>query len=205
MDRSKRFVYPLILVAALLLVPTSAFADLMQPVTITWYYPDLSTILGGSTDVAVGDSFTCSGQAGTVCQEHPDTAFFEVNNHSLVFWTPGQIWGDSTYTDPYNGYVFSGLDFGPGIYLTGYTLTTNIPNLDAEQGTRVAFGSDYIQVDLRGLATIDDGEGGQLPGGFTLSLHASDEPSGVPEPGTMSLLFGGLVLAGGCRFLRRRA
>lgn len=202
MDRSKRLVYPLILVAALLLVPTSAFADLMGPVTITWYLPTLNdpgSIEGGPSAVNPGDSLTCSGQVGTVCQYHPNGAYFDVNIHSLVFWTPAQYW-DDWGAGTFDGYVFSNLDFGSGVTLTGITLSvTAISGLDE---SRVPFGSDYINVDLRGLQT--NGEGTE-PGTFTLQLHTSDEPSGVPEPGTLSLVFGGLALAGGCHFLRRRA
>ena len=72
----------------------------------------------------------------------------------------------------------------PGI-LTGYTLTTNIFNLD---DSRISFGDDFIKVDLKGLSVA----GGQSASPFShykLDLLVSQ----VPLPPAVVLFLTGLV------------
>jgi len=89
---------------------------------------------------------------------------------------------DSTRTD----IEYLGLDWtdAPGI-LTGFTLTTNIFNLD---DSRISFGDDFIKVDLKGLSAT----GGQSSSPFSfyqLDLLVSQ----VPLPPTVLLFLTGLV------------
>jgi hypothetical protein len=91
----------------------------------------------------------------------------------------------------FNGFEFSDLDWvGDHGFLVGFTRDTNIAGLDV---SRVAFGDDFIRINLQGLAANTTDRF------FVLTLDHSP----IPEP-TSAILFGaGLLVVGSA--LRRRA
>jgi len=179
-----------VLAAALLsFSPGKAFAGLVSPVTLTWYYPNATTIESGPEGIAVGSTLTCNGQSGgAICNAYGGASSqgqysFAVGTNSITYTgvnAPGNY-----LVAAINTFDFSALSFGGGGSLSNYDLSTNIAGLTKAD---VTFGSSFIEVNMSGLPAN---------GTFTLTLNP------VPEPSALLPLW--LCFVGLLGYARRRA
>jgi PEP-CTERM motif len=167
--------------SALLICAGRASADdLTGSVTVSWLYPDTSTVFATDT-VAVGSSITCPGPSD-ICPGFGGTAVLGVDSSSITYTAD---LGSSYDPTSFNGFDFSGLTFASGGTLPGVVLTTDIAGLTMSD---VTLTPDSISVNLSGLPAT---------GTFTLDFSS---PAPVPEPGTLGLVGVGLLgLVGLCR------
>jgi PEP-CTERM motif len=181
-----------LVLATLVLAPVSSHAAslLGDSVDFTWFYPDLVSVFATDTQViGAGVEISCPGGPGTstLCAGFASApASIDVDASSITY---SQFGSPGFNAAPFNGFLFSDLDFSPASVLTGFVLTTNIIGLTP---ANVTFGADYIQINLQGLGAGDEVF-------FNLAL----ETGVVPEPGTLVLLGAGLLGVAAVR--RKRA
>ena len=84
----------------------------------------------------------------------------------------GGFWGAGAF----NGFDFTSLDFGAGISLTGFTLTTDLAGLT---NANISFTGNSISFNAAGLSFVD------APYTIRLDLITS---ASAPEPATLALL-----------------
>lgn len=159
----------------------SANASLLgDDVLVEWIYPNASSVFTSDTvTVGAGAEVVCNGSLTFGCSfgGYPDNSvFIDISSFDIDMTFTN---GATTFLNTsFNGFRFSDLDFSDASILTGVVLDTNIAGLDM---SRVAFGADFVEINLHGLQTFESYWG--------LSLVTSS----VPEPGTMFLFGLGLV------------
>ncbi|MGH6647445.1 PEP-CTERM sorting domain-containing protein [Aquabacterium sp.] len=169
-------------------------------VTIGYFYNDLTTALASST-VTVGSAVevSCPDATLNLCASTNATGnglldgeYIDVGSTAIS----GQLLAAFTAAsgDTYNGLVFSGLNFGDGYLLTGFTLTTNISGLDASD---ISFTSTSLSMNLLGIDPSVTTDGTSL-GTFSVALQVS----AVPEPSSALLMLLGIPLLAGVRLRR---
>ncbi|CAH0351714.1 PEP-CTERM sorting domain-containing protein [Aquabacterium sp. CECT 9606] len=169
---------------------TSATGTLTDSsVTIGYFYNDLTTALASSTvtvgaavEVSCPDALELCASTNASGNGLLDGEYIDVGSTSIS----GQFLAPFTAVsgDTFNGLVVSGLNFGEGYVLTGFTLTTNISGLDA---SAVSFTTSSLSMNWLGLdpsVTTD----GTAVGTFSLALQVS----AVPEPSSALLTLLGL-------------
>jgi len=178
----------LLLTVALALPLRAAAAPTLigDNVTINWYFPNLATLFA-TTSVLVGggSEVTCPG-ANPLCPGFAEDASIDIGATSIVLSEEaGSAWAGGAF----NGLDFTSLDFGAGISLIGFTLTTDLAGLT---NANISFTANSISFNAAGLSFLD------APYTIRLDLITS---TSVPEPGTLALL--GLALAAAALGRRR--
>jgi hypothetical protein len=152
-------------------------------VTVNYFSPDLSSLMA-TQDVFVGSPLpevTCSAGGPGVCSVFVEPGTISIHDLSIIVTEEA---GNVYATEPFNGFEFTGLDFGDGSTLTGFTLTTDLPGLTA---SNVSFTANSIAFNASGLSFMD------APYTVELDLVTS---SSTPEPGAFLLLGSGLLTIG---------
>lgn len=165
----------------LLCAATAANASLIgDTITVTNESP-LGTILN-SQFVVVTEANEAVSLGGA--------AFADINAASIeIIWTRGV----ATRNGPFNGYVFSDLDWLPDAgSIVGVSLVTNIDGITMQD---VTFTADSVAIDTEGTARTNT----SFLNVFLETSHSSQ----IPEPGTLAMF--GLGLAGLGLARRRRA
>jgi hypothetical protein len=160
-------------------------------VTIGYYYNDLATALASST-VAVDSSaveVTCPDSTMALCSSTNGTdaglldgEYIDIGSNTIS----GRLLASfgSSDGDTFNGLIFSGLNFGTGYAITGFTLSTNISGLDASD---ISFTATTLSINLLGLDPGNTTDGTGI-GTYTITLQVS----AVPEPASAALISVGL-------------
>lgn len=178
-----------ILVAGVLAFPLRAAAAptlIGDNVTINWFFPNLASLFA-TTSVLVGGGaeVTCPG-ADPLCAGFAEPGTIDIGATSIVInEQAGSAWTGGAF----NGFDFTSLDFGAGISLVGFTLTTDLAGLT---NANISFTANSISFNAAGLSFAD------APYTIRLDLITS---ASVPEPGTLALL--GIALTA-VAFGRRR-
>lgn len=168
------------LLAGLALLASAPFAYgglIGNTVTVTKYFPNLATATGEIsfpvTDPGIEEAcltFNCFLQPAAYSLDFTDSSI--LFSQTLL----GGL-GLSRDPNPFNGYVFTGLNMGGPI--TGFQFhQTGFTNLD---GSDVTFTANSVSINLQGIST-----------GLDASWQITLETGDVPEPGTMALLAIGL-------------
>jgi len=178
---------------AFLLAPRNASADTLTGTAgISWLYPNTGSTFATDT-IAVGSALACPG-ASLICEGYADdgTQTFSVGPTSISYSASGYDPAGATYAGAaFNGFDFTGLTFSSGESLAGFMLTTDIPGLTDSD---VTFGSNFIEINMTGVAVNGD---------FTLTLIPGTSTVTTPEPSTLLLLGAGLLALVG--FTRKKA
>lgn len=156
--------------------------------TINYLFPTSSNVYSSSTvTVTGGVEVTCPGAGGGsgVCPAFAEPTTIDIGATSIVLKENG---GSNYSTGSFNGVEFSGLDFGPGYNLSGFTLVTDLPGLVPAD---VSFTDNSIEYNGAALA---------FPNNYTVEL---DLTASTPEPATVGL-FGLLSTGLGLWKLRSR-
>lgn len=169
-------------------------------VTIGYFYNDLTTALASSTvTVSSAVEVSCPNAALNLCAstntagdglldgEYIDVGSTAISGQFLAAFTAAS-------GDAYNGLVFSGLNFGDGYALTGFTLTTNISGLDVSD---ISFTSSSLSMNWLGIDPSVTTDGTSL-GTYSIALQVS----AVPEPSSVLLMLLGIPLLAGARLRR---
>lgn len=181
--------------AMLVAAAPSAFGGFigLTGVVVDYRYPNLSTTLATDT-VSVGpgveitcptDPFSLCGVALTASRQTLDIGDWTIR-YDYVDTVGNSPFHPGFSAGTFGGLVFSNLDVG-GSGITGLTLATNMPGLDA---SRVSFTTDSVSVNLQSLDLFSNTY-------FELTASSSD----MPEPSGLVLLGTGV---GGLLLLRRR-
>ncbi len=175
----------LLALAVFSLSPAIASASLTA-VTLTWYWPNASTIYEGPEMIEVGSTVSCVGQTGgAICNAYPAGG-----NHSFAIGTDTITYTGSNDPEPafdntFDAFDFSGLTFNNGGLLTSYALSNNTAGLTASD---ITFGASFIEVNMESAPTNST---------FTLTLNPI--VAAVPEPSALfplALTLGALLTGG---------
>lgn len=176
-------------VALSVFVSAPAMAATLYGDAVTIAY-DFTVGARGPQDFTVGTGVELScGYGGTgLCADFNFTAL-DIGENTISF-KPYVSLPASYYNFPFNGWIFSGLDFGIGI--GGVILSsTNMPGLDQSD---VTFTANSIFINLAGASAGS--------GSWTLKLLEATSPSAVPLPASLPL--GTLAIASLIALKRRR-
>ncbi|TCO73607.1 VPLPA-CTERM sorting domain-containing protein [Rhodovulum euryhalinum] len=160
-------------------------------VTADYFFPDLSTSIGSdSFVVGAGVEASCPGASG-ICGILIEPYLLDFGANTISF---AQFGTRVPYAGPaFNGWVFTGLDFGSGI--SGVSLSSSgLSGLDMSD---VSFTADSISINLQDVALTAD------QNGWTLTL--SEIPAQIPVPAAMPLLLTGLGAIGWASRRRRKS
>lgn len=173
-------------------------------VTVGYYYNDLATALTSSTvTVSSAVEVSCPDATLPLCAssntagnglldgEYIDIDATTISGRLLAAFT-------AESGDTFNGFTFSGLNFGTGYALTGFTLITNISGLDTSD---ISFTGNSLTMNWLGIdpSVTTDGSG---IGTFAIALQVS--ALAVPEPASLMLMLCGLPLLAGVGLRRHR-
>jgi len=164
------------------IIATPAPADsLTDSVTMTFFYPNTSTVYESPVVIPVGSSLACPGSPASFCSAYSEGGDheFSVGTDTITYTASGDPDGNYSAAE-FSGFDFSGLTFLSGNPLSSFNLTTDIAGLTASD---VSFDPSDIKINVEGLA---------INGDFTLTLN----PEGAiatPEPSTLVLLGTGLA------------
>jgi hypothetical protein len=154
-------------------------------VTITYLSPTVRSVFAGPTVLSITTdptTLTCPAFGPGVCKAFVENGAITIGANSF---TVVENSGSSYATEPFNGFEFSNLDFGPGLHLSGFALLTNLAGLTPAD---VSFTNDSIRYNGSGLSFETS------PYFITLTVTTA-----VPESSTwamMALGFCGLGFAG---------
>lgn len=157
--------------------------------TINYLYPNSATVYASSiVPVTSGVEVTCPGASGGtgVCTAFVEAATIDIGATSIVVH---ELAGTSYTPASFNGLQFTGLNFGPGYNLSGFTLTTDLAGLTPAD---ISFTNNSIAYNAEGLSFT------KSP--YTIRL---DLATSTPEPSTVAL-FGLLSVGFGLWKLRSR-
>ena len=159
--------------------------------TVNYLYPN-STAVFGTSSVVVGPGveISCPGASGGtgVCPAFVEAATIDLGATSIIVH---ELAGTSYSSSSFNGLQFTGLNFGPGYSLTGFTLTTDLAGLVPAD---VSFTNNSIEYNAEGLSF------NTAP--YTIRLDLTTTAS-TPEPASVAL-FGLASLALGLWKVRTR-
>jgi hypothetical protein len=158
-----------------LALPAAAAPSLIgDNVTIDWLFPDTSTLFATTTVTAGGGAeVTCPGP-NPLCAGFVLPTTIDIGATSIVIAEDaGSAWTGAAF----NGLDFTSLDFGPGIVITGFSLSTNLAGLTA---ARIGFTDHSISFNAEGLSFFT------AP--YTIRLDLITNELVVPEPSTFALL-----------------
>ncbi|MEY4416035.1 MAG: hypothetical protein RIQ53_3328 [Pseudomonadota bacterium] len=181
---------------------TSSASLVGSTVTISALYPDATSVLASATTTvdAYVTEFACPDSTSGICGSTNLTGAGLGDGETIDIGST-TISGTLLYAFSADGSVnalsFSGLSFGDGYTISGYTLTTNISGFDTSD---ITLSGDTLTLNFSGLDPSTTSDGTSI-GTFTVTLTAAAITSSVPEPaaGLMAGI-GALALAG----LRRR-
>jgi hypothetical protein len=166
--------------ALALALPAAAAPSLIgDNVTINWLFPNTSTLFATTTvTVGGGVEVTCPGP-DPLCAGFVVPTTIDIGATSIVVTeAAGSAWNPAAF----NGLDFTSLDFGPGIFLTGFSLSTDLAGLTA---ARISFTDHSISFNAEDLSF--------RTAPYTIRLDLITNELVVPEPSTFALL--GLALA----------
>lgn len=156
--------------------------------TINYLFPTSSSVYSSSiVIVGSGVEVTCPGGGGGtgVCSAFAEPSTIDIGATSIVLKEDG---GSNYNSGSFNGVDFTGLNFGSGYHLSGFTLVTDLPGLVPAD---VSFTDNSIEFNAAGLS---------FPNNYTVEL---DLTASTPEPATIGL-FGLLSMGLGLWNLRSR-
>lgn len=153
-------------------------------ITVEYLFPNLGTVFGSDTIVAgAGVEIDCPGASGA-CNVLIEPYSLDFGVNTISFQQSGTT--NSYATGSFNGWSFTGIDFGSGI--AGVSLASSgIPGLGSGD---VSFTADSILIDFSNTTG-----GVSDPNSWTLTLAA------VPLPAAGWMLLAGI---GGIAGLKRR-
>ena len=157
-------------------------------VVISYLEPDMSTVVASQTvTVGPGPEVTCPGSraGGGICGALVEASTIDIGSSFITF---NEASGGRYNATTFNGMLFSGLNFGPGYYLSDFELSTNLPGLTPSD---ISFTPTSIEFNASGLSFYSS------PYFIILDLTS------VPEPETYGL-FGVAIVGFGCLQLSRR-
>ena len=166
-----------------LALPAAAAPSLIgDNVTINWLFPDTSTLFATTTvTVGAGVEVTCPGP-NPLCAGFAVPATIDIGATSIfVTEAAGSAWNPGAF----NGLDFTSLDFGPGIFLTGFSLSTDLVGLTA---SRISFTGHSISFNAEDLSF--------RTAPYTIRLDLITSEFTVPEPSTVALLALGFAALG---------
>jgi hypothetical protein len=158
-----------------LALPAAAAPSLIgDNVTINWLFPDTSTLFATTTvTVGAGVEVTCPGP-NPLCAGFAVPTTIDIGATSIVITeAAGSAWNPAAF----NGLDFTSLDFGPGIFLTGFNLSTDLAGLTA---SRISFTPDSISFNAEDLSF--------RTAPYTIRLGLITNIFEVPEPSIIALL-----------------
>ena len=147
-------------------------------VTISYLFPTATQVFGTTILPITTDPTTldCSASGSGVCSAFVENAAITIGADSF---TVVEDSGSSYATEPFNGFQFSNLDFGPGEKITGFSLLTNLPGLTPAD---VSFTGDSIMYNASGRSFENS------PYFVTLTVTTA-----VPELSTSAMMIFGLA------------
>jgi len=163
-----------------LALPAAATPSLIgDSVTINWLFPDTSTLFATTTvTVVAGVEVTCPGP-NPLCAGFAVPATIDIGATSIIVTeAAGSAWNPAAF----NGLDFTSLDFGPGITLTGFSLSSDLAGLTA---ARIGFTDHSISFNAEDLSF--------RTAPYTIRLDLITSELSVPEPSSLALL--GICLA----------
>ena len=169
--------------ALALALPAAATPSLIgHNVTINWLFPDTSTLFATTTvTVGSGVEVTCPGP-NPLCAGFVVPATIDIGPTSIVVAeAAGSAWNPAAF----NGLDFTSLDFGPGITLTGYSLSSDLTGLTP---SRISFTDHSISFNAEDLSF--------RTAPYTIRLDLITSEFTVPEPSTVALLALGFAALG---------
>jgi hypothetical protein len=141
-----------------------------------------------SSVIAVGTPLDCIPGDGGICVAFSEDATLSASGLTLSVTEDA---GAEYLGTAFNGVQFAGLTLSDGSSITGVTLDTNLPGLNASD---VSFTSNSVEYNAQGDSFLD--------AAYFVTLNlTTGTASNVPEPFTLSLFGAGLA---GAAAMRRR-
>ena len=169
-------------VSALILVGSAsanaAVSLVGTDVTINYLFPTVTQVFGTTVLPITTNPTTldCPAFGSGVCAAFVENAAITIGADSF---TVVEDSGSSYATEPFNGFQFSNLDFGPGEKITGFTLLTNLPGLTPAD---ISFTDNSIMYNASGLSFANSP--------YFITLTAT---TAVPELSTWTMTMLGLA------------
>ncbi len=182
----------LVLSAPAAAIPVDLTGD---TITVEYYYPDLSTLYRtANVLVGAGVEINCpSGVTTGVCDALLGDFTLDFGADTVSFSQTG--FAGSYNAGSFNGWVFSGLDYGAAIASVVLTSSSGLTGLDQ---SRVSFTGNSISLNLAGINPAAN------PNSWLLTVTTVTPVAEVPLPAALPLFASALGAFGAFGHLRKR-